>query len=349
MRIVVFSIIDDWDIGPLIERSGHQVIAWVRPSWHAEGKRSSLSRSIRRSLKLVLAQNTPNCNVVPKYDVREWLTTNKIPMIACENANDPAFCEDLRRYEADLFIVAAYPHIFGGPLLEIPPLGVINYHPSLLPRYAGAQPGFWVLRNAEKVTGITIHRMTEKIDAGDILMQEVVTIERGDNLGHLMQRLHHRAAPLILRTVDAIAKGTTRSQSQKLEERSYFRKKRASDLQLNWNEPSETLLRLLRAVQPFEPLTTRLRGKAIRIFDAIAGHGADVGEPGEIVEKVKDRIVVQTAKGRLEITNFEIGSLHGWMNGMARRCLVVKGDRFDPVPQSFNGNESGDENPAATR
>jgi len=339
MRIVVFSIIDDWDIGRLFERSGHEVVAWVRPSWQAQSKPSSWLWGIRHGLKWALAQDRPICNIVPRYDVREWLNARGIPMVACKDANEPEFHEALCEYEPDLFIVAMYPQIFKDALLAIPRLGVINYHPSMLPRYAGAQPGFWVLRNGEAETGITVHRMTEKIDAGDILMQEVVRIDRDEHIGHLMQKMHHRAAQLILATVDAMARGTICPTAQDGNRRSYFRKKTAADLAIDWNESSEELLRLLRAVQPFEPLTTSLRGRAFRIFDAKAMQGGNSGEPGEIVDKVGDSIVVQTGAGRLAITNCEIEPFHGWLNRLANRVLVAKGDRFDLVKKGLSRNE----------
>jgi len=340
---VVFSLVDDWDLGPLLERSAHQVVAWVRPSWERASTPGTAAGFVRRGLKVLLAQNAPVGSVPPRHDIRVWLATKRIPMLACTDANAPAFREMLRTQEADLFVVATYPQIFKSPLLEIPRLGVINCHPSLLPRYAGAQPGFWVLRNGERETGITVHRMTEKIDAGDILVQEAVAIGPGDNLGVLMQRLHHRAASLIVRAVDGIAEGTLRPQSQAAAERSYFRRKRATDLEINWSEPAATLLNLLRAVQPFEPLTTSLRGRAWRIFDARAADGSDTGTPGEIVYRRGGRIIVQTGKGRLELVTFEIQSLHGWVNWLATQFLVAPGDRFDPIPAPDTGQPGREE------
>jgi methionyl-tRNA formyltransferase len=330
----MFSLIDDWDIGPLIDHSGHEVAAWVRPVWGPRRDASVYRRGLKRLLKVLLSKDGPLSTVPPKHNVREWIERQRIPTIACQDVNSPAFCDRVRAMDADLFVVAAFPTIFKATLLGIPKKGVINYHPSLLPRYAGAQPGFWVLRNGEAETGITVHRMTERIDAGEILAQEAVRIGRAENLGCLMQRLHHQAAALIIQVVDEIAAGRASPRVSSSAERSYFRRRAASDLMVNWHDSADSLVNLLRAIQPFEPLKSRIRGKTLDIFSADAEAVEAVGVPGEIVRKAGRRVTVQTGHGLLHITCSEIEPLHGWLNALAQRVMLRCGDRFDLVEAS---------------
>ena len=342
MRIVVFSLIDDWELGSLLTERGHELLAWVRPAWETENRRP-LTPGIRKAVKLLLSLDQPSRNVIPKFDIREWLQQTGTPRISCKNVNEPAFIDSLRQMRVDMAIVGAYRQIFKPVLLEVPRLGVINYHPSLLPRYAGPQPAFWALRNGEKETGITIHRMTEGIDAGDILIQEVVPVSEGENVGQLIQRLHHRSASLIVQTVEAISAGSMKGHPQNVSERTYFGKKKVSDTIINWNESTLSLMNLLRAVRPFEPLKAGLRGRSVNIFEARPASAERIGRPGEIVQRKGNHLVVQTGERCLEITKYEIEPFHGWVNRLAQQFLPVVGDRFDlsagesekPLPEAL--------------
>lgn len=339
MRVVIFSLIDDWEIGPLLAEKGHELLAWFRPAWDTESDASLLTPGLRRAIKRLLALDRPLCHVIPKFDVREWLKKTGTPRIACDDVNDPAFVDSLRRMRIDVAVVAIYPQMFGAALLEAPRFGVINYHPSLLPRYAGPQPAFWVLRNGEKETGITIHRMTEQIDAGDLLAQEVVGVRDDENIGQLMQRLHHRSAPLIIETLEAIGSGSVNPRPQSGLERTYFGRRKAVDTRINWNEHPLTLMNLLRAVQPFEPLKAGLRGRIIKIFEARPASAAKYGHPGEILEKRGGHLVVQAGERFLEITNYEVAPFHGWMNRLAQEFVPLIGDRFD-ISSESSGTEA---------
>lgn len=329
MRVVMFSLIDDWEIGPLMVERGHEILAWVRPVWENGRTAIKWPPGIRMAIKRLLAMDRPIAHVAPRFDARRWLDRTGTSMIACRDVNDQQFIDAVRRMHADIGVVAIYPQIFGTALLATTRLGMINYHPSLLPRYAGPQPAFWALRNDEKETGITIHRMTDRIDAGEIFAQEVVRVRDDENVGELMQRLHHRSAHVIVDTLDAMCCGSLSPRSQLSSERAYFGRKSAVDTLIDWNGSPRALMNLLRAVQPFEPLKTRLRGRTLEIFDARPTGSARTGRPGEILDKRSGHLVVQAGDHFLEITRYEVTPYHGWMNRLAQSFVPQIGDRFD--------------------
>ena len=328
MRVALFSLIDDWEVGPRMAENGHEIVAWIKPAWAPDKARPPIVRRAARLARVLASQAKPPTSVPRIYNAAEWIDRLGIERVSCASVNDPEFVSRLQAMRVDLAIVAVYPQIFKSAILAVPKLGVVNYHPSLLPQYAGPQPAFWALRNGETVTGITTHWMTERIDAGDILAQDVVELDGEENLGQLMQRLHHRAASLIARTVNEIASLRVTPTPQDPSKRTYFGRKNAADTALDWARPTKSLIDLLRAVRPFAPLQTRLDDRVVNIFQARRFGGDSNGQPGEILSKRGRRLVVQAGDGSVEITSYEIEPFHGWMNAVAQRFVPRVGDRF---------------------
>ncbi|MGH7147351.1 MAG: methionyl-tRNA formyltransferase [Nitrospiraceae bacterium] len=248
--------------------------------------------------------------------------------------NAPRFIEYVKGLNIDLIVVCVFPQILKTAILKTPRLGVINCHPSLLPRYAGPQPEFWMLKNGESVAGITVHVMTEKIDAGDIVAQQELIVGETENIGQLSQRQHHAAATLLTESVNAMAQGTIVLKPQNIAERSYFGKRKAADTMLDWNGSARQIVNLLRALQPYEPLAAYLNGRTIKIYDAQPQEGAaSGGVPGQIMAKQLGRLLVQTGNGYLEIRSYEIVPFHGWINRILQKILLPSvGSRFDLTP-----------------
>ena len=135
-----------------------------------------------------------------------------------------------------------------------------------------------MLKNGEPLAGITVHMMTEGIDAGDIVAQQELTVGEHENIGQLVQRQHHAAARLLTETVNAMAQGTIERKPQDLAERSYFGKRKATDIMVDWNGSARQILNLLRALQPYEPVTASLNGHTIKIYEAQLQEGVRQGE-----------------------------------------------------------------------
>jgi methionyl-tRNA formyltransferase len=190
-----------------------------------------------------------------------------------------------------------------------------------------------MLKNGESVAGVTVHVMTEKIDAGDIVAQQELIIGENENAGQLLQRQYHVAASLLTEAVNAMAQGTINFKPQNIAERSYFGKKKAADIMPDWNGSARQIYNLLRALQPDEPLVACLNGQTIKIYDAQPQEGsASWGVPGEIVTKQSGKLLVQTGNGYLEIRSYEIVPFHGWINRIVQEILLPLGSRFDLAP-----------------
>jgi folate-dependent phosphoribosylglycinamide formyltransferase PurN len=134
--------------------------------------------------------------------------THRLPVIHGRNPNAPEFIARVRAARIDLIVVAGFNRILKGDLIRTPPLGCINVHPSLLPKYRGPDPCYWVLHNREAVSGVTVHVITEKIDAGDIIAQREFPIDAGESEQSLRAKATRVAGELLLDTLPALARGT---------------------------------------------------------------------------------------------------------------------------------------------
>ena len=334
MRLLVLSHIADWDFGPQVKACGHEIVAWVRPTWERGQRHSHRSQAVRTTVRTILSQSKPIWTIQPRFDTWTWLDKEKIPRIPCPSVNAPRFIEYVKGLNIDLIVVCIFPQILKAAILQTPRLGVINCHPSLLPRYAGPQPEFWMLKNGESVAGITVHVMTEKIDAGDIVAQQELIIGENENTGQLLQRQYHAAATLLTEAVNAMAQGTIDLKPQDIADRSYFGKRKAADTILDWSGSARQIANLLRALQPYEPLAAYLNGQTIKIYDAQPQEeAASGGVPGQIMAKQSGRLLVQTGNGYLEIRSYEIVPFHGWINRILQKILLPPvGSRFDIAP-----------------
>jgi methionyl-tRNA formyltransferase len=330
LRLLVLSEVDDWDFGRQVKASGHEIVAWARPFWKRNRKGYGLGYTIRTFVRAMLCLSKPIRTMAPRFDAWKWLDKEKIQRITSPNVNSPTFVEYVKGLNIDLIVVFFFPQILKTALLQTPRLGVLNCHPSLLPRYGGPQPAFWMLKNGESVAGVTIHVMTEKIDAGDIVAQQELIVGENENAGQLTQRQHHAAAALLTEAVNAMAKGTVNPKPQNIAERTYFGKKKAADTVLDWNASARHISNLWRAVQPYEPLAAHLNGTTINIYDAQPQEGPPSGRvPGEIMAKRPGKLLVQTGNGYLEIRSYEIVPFHGWLSRILQGFMLPVGSRFD--------------------
>ena len=334
MRLLVLSQIADWDFGPQVKAGGHEIVAWVRPTWERGESYSQGSQTLRTIFRTIFSGPEPIRTIPPKFDTWTWLEKEKIPRIPCPNVNAPKFIDYVKGLNIDLIVSCIFPQILKAAILRTPRLGAINCHPSLLPRYAGPQPEFWMLKNGESVAGVTVHMMTEGIDAGDIVAQHKLIVGENENIGQLVQRQHHAAARLLTETVNAMAEGTIERKPQNIADRSYFGKRKAADTMVDWNGSAQQILNLLRALQPYEPVMASLNGHTIRIYEAQLQEGVvSGGVPGQIMAKHPGKLLVQTGEGYLEILSYEIAPFHGWMNRLLQKLVVPSvGYRFDLVP-----------------
>lgn len=337
LRVLVLSEIDDWDFGRQLKDCGHEIVAWARPKWNPSSACSNLCYAIRSIMRAILCRPKPIRTIQARYNAWKWLDKEKIPRITSPNVNSSNFNEYVKGLNVDLIVVYYFPQILKTALLQTPRLGVLNCHPSLLPRYGGPNPAFWMIKNGESVAGITIHVMTEKIDAGDIVAQQELNIGAQENAGQLMQRQHHAAAALLTQSINDMARGTIAPKPQNIAERTYYGKVKAADTMIDWNRSAKHIANLWRASQPYEPLGACLNGITIKVYDLQPQEGPQSGGvPGEIMAKQWGKLFVQTGNGYIEIRSYEIVPFHGWINRILQGFLLPVGSRFDQAPSAID-------------
>ena len=153
--------------------------------------------------------------------VKKLALAHKIEVLQPEKASDKSFCARIRDMSPDVIIVVAFGQILKRELLNIPEWGVINIHASLLPKYRGAAPIHQAILKGESSTGVTIIRMNERLDAGDILMAHEVSIYPGEDTTQLTERLAQVGAQVLMKTLRALEMGSVKPKPQTEDEASY--------------------------------------------------------------------------------------------------------------------------------
>jgi methionyl-tRNA formyltransferase len=182
-----------------------------------------------------------------------WTAQQKvaIPYVETDNANTPQIIDKVTALQPDLIVVIAFGQKIGSELIKLPPKGAINVHASLLPKYRGAAPINWAIINGENQTGISIITLAEKMDAGDILAQVKTDIGQNETADQLHERLAKMAAPLLMETIDKIAKGSISRIQQVDSEATRAPKLKKSDGFLDFSEPALILRRRILGLWPW--------------------------------------------------------------------------------------------------
>ena len=202
--------------------------------------------------------------------VKEYLLANapNIPILQPDKLKNPDFLEELKGYQADLQIVVAFrmlPEI----VWQMPKLGTFNLHGSLLPQYRGAAPINWAIINGETETGVTTFFLKQDIDTGSIIFQEKEPISLADNVGDVYERLMHKGAKLVLKTVRAIETGNYPQEPQ--DESGHINhapKIFKETCEINWNQPVKKVYDFIRGLSPYPVAWTTLNEKNCRIYRA---------------------------------------------------------------------------------
>ncbi len=199
-----------------------------------------------------------------------------------DRVRDASFLDTLHRLRPDLVAVAAFGQILPKAVLEAPPLGCLNVHPSLLPKYRGAAPINWTLIRGERVTGVTIMFMDEGMDTGDILLQEETPIGAEENAGELHDRLAVSGAGLLVRTIEGLLAGTIHRRPQESHLATLAPKLTREDGLIRWERPASEIVNLVRGLAPAPCACTWLDGKQVKVFSASALEQSVTEPPGKI-------------------------------------------------------------------
>ena len=231
-----------------------------------------------------------------------------IPTMQPENLKDPHFHSALSDARPDLFVVVAF-RILPLSVLMIPRLCSLNLHASILPKYRGAAPINWAIINGEKETGLTTFVIDEKVDTGDIILQEKVEIGDDETAGELYNRLKAEGADLLVETIDLLEAGkSTRIPQSPIDSigdkagATKAPKIKKENGRIDWNKDPETIRNLIRGTNPYPGAFTTWRDKELKIHRAAREERECKSKPGEIiVSDPKDGIVVATGGGFLRL------------------------------------------------
>lgn len=213
---------------------------------------------------------------------------------------DPQQWPALREKGADILVVAAYGLILPQAVLDIPPLGAVNIHASLLPRWRGAAPIHRAILAGDQQTGISIMQMDAGLDTGPVLMTEATPIAAEDTTQSLHDRLADIGARLVVTALDRLEAGELKPLPQPAEGVTYASKVDKAEALIDWASDAESIDRKVRALNPAPGARTLLRGTELKLWKTQPLPSAP-GSPGELTEVTKDGLVVACGRGSLRL------------------------------------------------
>ena len=238
--------------------------------------------------------------------VKEWAEAKGMYVEQPQKLNDPSFINKIKALSPDLIVNVAFGRIIPINILELPPYGSINLHPSLLPAYRGPAPVQWAIFNGEEYTGVSVIYMEEELDAGEIILQEKEPIYMDDTTGDLLQRLAEKGAGLLLEAIDLIAREEVSSYPQNPADITYAPFLKPEDEIIKWGRSTLEIHNKVRGMAPSPGAYTFHEGSRLKIWDTEVAscHEEDENElsdtlPGTVIELGAFGFTVKTGDGVL--------------------------------------------------
>ena len=261
-----------------------------------------------------------------------------IPILQPDDLKSPTFIKDLKKLKGESFIVVGF-RILPPEIFEMPENGTVNLHASLLPKYRGAAPIQWALMNGEEKTGVTTFFIEKKVDTGDLILQQEVSIYPNDTAGDLHDRLAAVGSELIVQTVDLIEKGSVKSIPQS-GEITPAPKIRAEHCFIQWNQSAESIVNQIRALSPFPGAYTFWQDKRMKLY--LASVDSEIEQtnvdPGKVIDLSEEGIRIMTGMGVLRFRELQIeGKKRLDVEAFLRGHNLKKGDSFALSPASLSG------------
>lgn len=283
---VIFMGTPDFAVGALesIVGAGHEVVLVVTQEDKPKGRGKEI-------------QFTP---------VKEAALKHGIEVFQPHRVKTAEAVDKLRKYDADIFVVAAYGQLLSKEILDMPKHGCVNIHASLLPKYRGAAPIQWAIIDGEEVTGVTTMMMAEGLDTGDMLEKTEAVIDKDETGGSLHDKLMEAGAKLILSTLEKIENGTAVRTVQDDSLSCYARMldKKLGDI--DFSKPAIEIERLIRGLNPWPSAYTCYNGKTLKIWRAEVVDKDYDGVPGQVVDITKKAVIVKTGEGALAVTELQL-------------------------------------------
>ncbi len=241
-------------------------------------------------------------------DVKNLALKHELPIFQPDSLKSPEAQKELAELNCDLMVVVAYGLLLPSAVLDIPRLGCINVHGSILPKWRGAAPIQRAVEAGDDITGVTIMQMDEGLDTGDMLLVKDCPIHDHDTSADIYDRLSDIGPPALLEVVKQLAENRAQPQKQDNALSTYAKKIEKSEAEINWQNSATIIDRKVRAFNPFPICYTTLKGERLRVHRARLLDTDQINsnsKPG-VLAIVNDRIMVQCGEGVLEILSLQL-------------------------------------------
>jgi methionyl-tRNA formyltransferase len=276
---------------------------------------ASLDALVRSGMNIVAVVTAPDKPAgrgmkITESAVKKYASGQGLTVLQPMKLKDPLFVEQLKQLKADLQVVVAFrmlPEI----VWNMPPMGTINLHGSLLPQYRGAAPIHWAVINGEKETGVTTFRLKHEIDTGNILLQKSFPIGENETTGEVHDRMKLIGADLLVQTVKGLADGTLQETEQSSAIADHSALKHAPKLftescQVHWEKDAADVHNLIRGLSPFPGALAELDGKLLKIYRSEKEIATHRYAPGNIFTDHKTYLKFSCADGYIHILDLQL-------------------------------------------
>ena len=261
-------------------------------------------------------------------DVKKYAVEKGLNILQPKKLKDPDFLAQLKSLAADIQIVVAF-RMLPELVWDMPPMGTINLHGSLLPQYRGAAPINWAIINGEKQTGVTTFKLLHEIDTGNILLQQAFEIGDEETAGEVHDRMKIIGAALLLKTIEGLAKGDVKEHTQKpiknklnpnteeeiLKDITNYTTEKAlqhapkiftETCEIDWAKPVDEVYNLIRGLSPYPTAFTFLEGKKLKIFKVDKTQVTTTATPGKYETDKKNFLEFACANGYISIKELQL-------------------------------------------
>lgn len=245
---------------------------------------------------------------IHKSAVKEYAEAQNLNLLQPEKLKSTEFLSILKNLRADLQVVVAF-RMLPEVVWNMPPMGTINVHASLLPQYRGAAPINWAIINGERETGVTTFKLKHEIDTGDILLQRKIEITQDDNAGTIHDKLMLSGANLLIDTIAGLANNSIPETPQSkvdIQSLKHAPKIFKDNLFVDWNKTANEIINLIRGLAPYPSAHAMLQGKQIKIFKAHAEYGTTKVLTGTIETDHKHYLRIAAADGWVYLDHIQM-------------------------------------------
>ena len=244
---------------------------------------------------------------------------------------EPEFIQTLRDMQPDVIVVVAFGQILPKEILDIPRLGCVNVHASLLPKFRGAAPIQWSIIDGEEVTGVTTMLMDAGLDTGDMLLKTEIPMDPKETGGSLHDKLAAVGGELLEKTLIGLEAGTIVPEKQDDSQAGEYARMLDKELgHIDFNQPAVVIERLIRGLNPWPSAYTYIDGKTLKIWEAEVLDRNYGCEYGEVAEVTRNSLIIQTGVGALSVKSVQLeGKKRMDISAFLNGYTIEKGTRFD--------------------